>query len=173
MATDAEMPAHEHVRWVRSVTSPLLTVVAVAAPVLGLVMVIGLALMDVVDVANVGSAPSWIAGSLVIGIGLLSLLLASARVRIDDRGVAVVLTGIGWPRVMIGVDEIESAAAVRVTPSQFGGWGYRIVPGGAGVIMCSGQALRLVRTSGRTFTVTVGDAETAAGLINRLVARAR
>jgi hypothetical protein len=45
------------------------------------------------------------------------------------------------------------------------------VPGGSGVILRAGSALIVTRRSGRRFTVTVDDAETAAGLLDGLAHR--
>ena len=57
--------------------------------------------------------------------------------------------------------------------SEFGGWGYRVRPGASGVVLHSGAALSVRLRGGREFVVTVADPETAAALLNGLIARAQ
>ncbi|WP_103380434.1 DUF1648 domain-containing protein [Pseudonocardia dioxanivorans] len=117
-----------------------------------------------------GLAAAWPAGPLVgallVAVGLAVLLLgSSALVTVDRRGLVVSLGVLGWPRLRIPADDIASVTTGDVSPAQFGGWGYRIVPGGSGVVLRRGPALIVTRRSGRRFTVTVDDARTAAGLL--------
>lgn len=57
---------------------------------------------------------------------------------------------------------------------EFGGWGLRWAPGGGfGVVLRSGPGIRITRTNGKTFSVTVDDAETGAALLTALAARAQ
>ncbi|SFB00877.1 hypothetical protein SAMN05216266_103247 [Amycolatopsis marina] len=151
-----ELSAGEHVSWSRSISSPwfraLGVVLLMAGPVLGWVV-------------------GWVPGGTVLAAGLLVALLAGAMVTVDRRGTTVAFSALGWPRVRVGLDEIESASVEDVSPIQFGGWGYRIIPGASGVLLRTGPALILTRTSGRRFVVTVDDAETAASVLNGLLAR--
>jgi hypothetical protein len=97
--------------------------------------------------------------------GAALLLLGSARTTVDRHGLTVALGVLGFPRLRVPLDEIDSVSATDVAALQFGGWGYRLVPGGAGVIVRSGPALVVTRRSGRRLTVTVDDAATAAGVL--------
>lgn len=106
---------------------------------------------------------------------LLAVLVATNtvfRVRIDDAGLEV-RSALGWPRVRIPRERIRSATVVQVNPmGEYGGWGWRYsVNAGWGVILRTGEAIRVRRTDGRAFTVTVDDAETGAALLNGLIAR--
>ena len=57
---------------------------------------------------------------------------------------------------------------------EFGGWGLRWAPGGGfGVVLRSGPGIRITRTNGKTFSVTVDDAEAGAALLTALAARAQ
>lgn len=119
------------------------------------------------------------AGALVVGpapvalvalpVAGAALLLGSARVTVDHRGLTVALGVLGRPRVHVPREDIASATTTDVVPMQYGGWGYRIVPGGRGIIVRGGPALVVTRRSGRRLTVTVDDPATAAGLLAGLV----
>ncbi|MFC4852783.1 hypothetical protein [Actinophytocola glycyrrhizae] len=148
----------EHVEWSRSITAPWLVVLGVVLLLAGLLL---------------GWSAGWGAGVPLAVAGLLLSLLSSATVTADEHGVRVRFTPFGWPRLRVGMDEIESAVAEDVTPAQFGGWGYRVVPGASGLVLRQGPALVITRTSGRKFVVTVDDARTAARLLNGLRGRRR
>lgn len=113
---------------------------------------------------------------LIIAVALLLIAVLAAgtafRVRVDGDGLDV-RARIGWPRVRIPRDRIRSAAVVDVNPmGEYGGWGWRYsVNSGWGVVLRAGEALRVVRTDGKAFTITVDDAETGAALLNGLIAR--
>ena len=160
---DDEPPAmdlgpEEHVSWSRPISSPWLAVLGVV--LLGVGVVLGWSL-------------DWVTGAPVLVAGTLVSLSSRATVTADRRGMTVTFSVLGWPRMRVGLDQIESAVAENVSPAQFGGWGYRIIPGASGVVLRSGPALILTRTSGRRFVVTVDDAETAARVLNGLRARRR
>ena len=71
----------------------------------------------------------------------------------------------------LAIDRVE---AVQVNPmGEFGGWGLRWAPGGGfGVVLRSGPGIRVRRTGGKVFTVTVDDAATGAALLEALRVRA-
>ena len=106
-----------------------------------------------------------------LAAGALVALLGRARVTVDRRGLRVCLGPFRWPRVRVPAEDIVSATAADVSPTQFGGWGYRILPGARGVIIRSGPALIVTRRSGGRFVVTVDDPTTAAGLLNGFAER--
>ncbi|WP_407343151.1 DUF1648 domain-containing protein [Pengzhenrongella phosphoraccumulans] len=105
---------------------------------------------------------------------LVFVLLARWTVTVDRTGLTVrPLTG--RPRIHVPLAEVLEAEVVSVRPvAEFGGWGIRTgAAGRTGVVLRSGPALQVARTGGRTFVVTVDDAETGAALLNTLAARAR
>lgn len=147
---------NEKVAWVRHVGSPWISWVGAAAVVVGVVT------------AALGQ---WLT-ALSIGIGgIIALMLSSAQVVVNRQGLSVRFGLLGVPRKNIPASDVVKAVALDVSPGQFGGWGYRIVPGGSGLIIRAGRALVVTRRSGRRFTVTVDDAESAATILTELAAQ--
>ncbi|GAY09258.1 hypothetical protein TOK_3216 [Pseudonocardia sp. N23] len=143
--------ATERVSWSRRVESRMSLALGAVMVVAGLVT---------------GWLAGWLAGALLLVVGLAVLLFgSSALVTVDRRGLVVALGAVGRPRLRVPVEDIASVTTGEVSPAQFGGWGYRLVPGGSGVVLRGGPALIVTRRSGRRFTVTVDDAQTAAGLL--------
>ena len=149
-ASATPLGATEQVSWTRSVGSVWITVGG------GVLLVGGLVL---------GPLVSWGAAAGPLIAGVLLLVFARARVTVDRRGLTVALGVLGWPRIHVRAGDIAAVSVADVSPLQFGGWGYRIVPGGSGIVVRSGPALIVTKRSGHRFTVTVDDAETAASLL--------
>lgn len=148
--------ATEQVSWSHTTT-------VVWLPVLGAVLLAGGVALVLAHAVG--------AGVTLVLVGALLLLHGRVRVTADRRGLTVVLGLVGFPRVHIAADDIVSAIAADVSPAAFGGWGYRFVPGGSGVILRSGPALIVTRRSGRRFTVSVDDAATGAGVLAGVTGR--
>lgn len=160
----------EHAVWITTVSMSRTGLILVWT-----LIVAALATTVVVAWAQIGGPAD--AGILIAaGVLILLALLVAAntvfRVRIDGHGLEV-RSRVGWPRVRIPRERIRSASVVSVNPmGEYGGWGWRYsVNSGWGVIMRTGEAIRVLRTDGRAFTVTVDDAETGASLLNGLIAR--
>jgi hypothetical protein len=140
----------EQVSWSRTVGSPWF-------PAVGAVLVAaGCAL---------GATVHPVAGIITGVAGIAVALSSQARVTVDRRGLTITPGLLGWPRLRVPADDIASVTVADITPVQFGGWGYRIVPGGRSVIIRSGAALVVTRRSGQQVTVTVDDPRTAAGVL--------
>ena len=148
-----EFSDHEEVAWVRHVGSPWISWVGAAAVAVGVVS------------AAFGQWPA--ALSLGIG-GIAASMLSSAQVIVNRKGLSVRFGLIGVPRKNIPASDVVKAVASDISPGQFGGWGYRVVPGGSGLIIRAGRGLVVTRRSGRKFTVTVDDAESAASILMEL-----
>ncbi|MGV8965544.1 MAG: DUF1648 domain-containing protein [Cellulomonas sp.] len=131
--------------------------------------------VGVVMAAIVAISREWAAVVIVAFVfSLLLVLLARWTVTVDRTGLTV-RPLIRRPRIHVPLSEILEAEAVTVRPiAEFGGWGLRTSAAGrTGVILRSGLALQVTRTGGRTFVVTVDDAQTGAALLNTLATRAR
>ncbi|WP_372409597.1 hypothetical protein [Streptomyces luteireticuli] len=111
---------------------------------------------------------------LTLAIGLPLTALTKARVTVDRRGITIAPVSLPRLRVTIPLERVVDASRREVNPwREFGGWGYRVVPGASGLILRSGEALSVRLTTGSEFVVTVDDAATAAALLNTLAARER
>jgi len=146
-----------------------------------LVLVIALgvliAALGVVLVATLG----W--RGLPAFIGPVVILLALA-VSGDYRATAgptgfTARSVLGWPAFRIPVSDIARVSIVEVQAMRdFGGWGLRWVPAGPGggsrwgIVSRQGEGLEVVRRDGRSLVVTVGDAATAAAVLEAYAARA-
>ncbi|MFJ5831866.1 hypothetical protein [Streptomyces sp. NPDC093089] len=106
-----------------------------------------------------------VAAGLLVLFGTLAFV--HVAVKVDDRAMEVRCGHIGVPRRRILLSHIVGADfAPSVTPRQWGGWGYRWRPEkGTAVIVRRGEGLVLRLGDGRTFTVTVDDAESAVRVI--------
>ncbi|MGW1764155.1 hypothetical protein ACWCQL_08700 [Streptomyces sp. NPDC002073] len=118
-----------------------------------------------------------VVGCLAAGLFVLygTLAFVHVAVTVDDVAMEVRCGHIGLPRRRIPLAEVAAADfEPRVTPRQWGGWGYRWRPEkGTAVVVRRGEGLVLRLGDGRLFTVTVDDAETAVRVIrDRLLALA-
>jgi len=159
---DPPLGATERAVWVRSVRLAKGGFLVLGAALLLLVVVSALAIAASDDAAVIATL-------IVVVLVLIALIAMTAvfRVRVDAAGLAVT-SAIGFPRVRIPVDEIDRVEVVEVSPmGEYGGWGLRWAPGGGfGVVLRSGPGIRVHRTGGKVFTVTVDDAETGAALLS-------
>ncbi|MFF5427752.1 MULTISPECIES: hypothetical protein [unclassified Streptomyces] len=106
-----------------------------------------------------------VAAGLLVLFGTLAFV--HVAVKVDHRAMEVRCGHIGLPRRRILLSHVVGAEfAPRVTPRQWGGWGYRWRPEmGTAVVVRRGEGLVLRLGDGRTFTVTVDDAEAAVRVI--------
>lgn len=123
-------------------------------------------------IAGVPWAGYW--AGIIAFITILLVVMGRWQVEVDHTGVTVSPL-ISWPRTRVPLDEVIQAEVVPVSPlGDFGGWGYRVGREGAvGIVVRSGEALKVQRTGGRVLVVTVDDAATGAALLNTLADRAR
>lgn len=158
-AEPLEVGPTERVSWSRTVVSRTTLLAAGGAALAG------------AAATGLGAHPAVAAGGLLLGA--LVAALGTARVTVDRQGLVVALGPLGRPRIHVPVEDVAEAAAAEVSPMRFGGWGYRVVPGGRGVILRAGPGLVVTRRSGQRLTVTVDDADTAAGLLATLAGSPR
>jgi Protein of unknown function (DUF1648) len=112
----------------------------------------------------------WDPGIVLLIAGTMMLGFTSVRVRVATRGVSVSYGALGLRLTRIPLPRLASAAAVELRSFSFGYRGSLLTLGTAAVILRRGPALRLTLRDGKTFTVTVDDAATAAALLNDLIA---
>ncbi|MEV6950613.1 hypothetical protein [Streptomyces sp. NPDC051183] len=104
-------------------------------------------------------------GCLAVGLLILygTLAFVHVAVSIDSEAVEMRCGHIGFPRRRIRLADVTSAEFLpRITPQQWGGWGYRWRPEkGTAIIVRRGEGLELRLDDGKLFTVTVDDAQNA------------
>ncbi len=130
-------------------------------------------------VVGVFVQPRWMLLIPALIIAVVLVVTGTLRVHVEPTRVQWA-AGLGWPRIVIPVEQIERAEVLEVNAlKDFGGWGYRIgltarVRGATGFVLRSGPALMVVRTGSaaepyRRDLVVVAEAASAAALINALV----
>jgi hypothetical protein len=116
--------------------------------------------------ALVMSVVGCIAAGLLILFGTLAFV--HVAVKVDKDYLEVRCGHIGVPRRRILLAHVVGAEfEPRVTPRQWGGWGYRWRPEqGTAVIVRRGEGIVVIMGDGRKFTVTVDNAESAVRAIH-------
>ena len=113
------------------------------------------------------------AGAILTLLLVAGLCLAFARLRVsvDRRGLRVVSSLLRLPIKHIALDQVAAARAETIRPLEWGGWGYRIMPGRSAVVLTGGPAIVVERHNGTLFAVTVPDPALPAALLTTLAAR--
>ncbi|MET9603558.1 hypothetical protein ABZZ17_00680 [Streptomyces sp. NPDC006512] len=110
-----------------------------------------------------------VVGCLAAGLLILygTLAFVYVAVTVDSQALEVRCGHVGLPRRTIRLSDVTSAEFVpRITPQQWGGWGYRWRPEkGTAIIVRRGEGVELRLGDGKLFTVTVDDAENAVRVI--------
>ncbi|MGD3108281.1 DUF1648 domain-containing protein [Streptomyces sp. YGL11-2] len=145
--------------WSRTVSSTPLAVLGVVTLCAGVV---------------IGALADVIAGAALALGSILIILPASVRVTVDRRGLTLAPTLVPFRIRRIPLGRLVEVTSRRISiGTEFGGWGYRVRPGGSGLVLRSGDGIVLRMTNGREFVVTVDDAATAAAVLNTYLDRAR
>lgn len=157
----------ERVVWLATTAMPRSALAALLVLLAGLV---GLA----VFMLGTGVRGGWIVAAVVGVVAVALAATAAFRVRVTPEGLAARAL-LGWPRITIPLNEIESARAVDISPfGEFGGWGWRIaVDGRTGIVMRRGSAIEVSRRDRRPFIITIDGAEEAAALLQAYVDRGK
>jgi hypothetical protein len=101
-------------------------------------------------------------------------LFARVRVSVDGSELRIRYGYLGWLRQRVELSRIGAARSFRLDPMEHGGWGYRgslRFFGRASVVVRGGPALGLELDVGRQLSITVDDAESAARLLNAIIAQ--
>jgi len=155
--------AQESGAWFTTVQVPLFYWLAAGAAVAAA----GVAIFSVLEGAPVANAS---AVTLVLVAGIC-LVFARLRVSVDRRGLRVVSSLLRLPIKQIPLDQVASARVETIRPLEWGGWGYRVMPGRSAVILAGGPGIVVERRNGTLFAVTVPEAELPAALLSSLAAR--
>jgi hypothetical protein len=111
--------------------------------------------------------------ALVLAVAAVTAaVLAWVQVTVDARGLRIGLGPWAWTVKNVPRAAIASARAQSTAARDWGGWGYRVLPGRSAVVLHSGPAIVLELADGRRFAVTVDDPETPVALLDALRVRA-
>lgn len=102
-----------------------------------------------------------IGGTIVLlGMGVMFALVRT-RAIIDARGLRLESLWFGVAFKQIPLDEIVSADVTFIRPGEWGGWGYRVMPGRSAFITETGPGFVVETAEGKLFALTVPEPEDA------------
>ncbi|TFH56504.1 DUF3093 family protein [Glutamicibacter arilaitensis] len=145
--------------WLLCLVVPGVLVVAVLLP-----MVTG-------ESQDTGIASQIITGVLCLLVCVLMLSLVWIRVSIKKDRFRVSSAVLGFPMRTIDVADIESVTSEKIVPMMWGGWGWRIIPGGSAIVMKEHEGLVFELKNRKRFAVTIPESQQAAQLLNARLAR--
>ncbi|WKK72296.1 hypothetical protein Q0F99_04705 [Rathayibacter oskolensis] len=136
------------------------------------VVLIGSAAIATSTLLAEGAVGPAVAMAVLLGASaLVTLGFARLRVTADRRGLRVVSRVLGIPLRRIPLADIASASTAQLRPSEWGGWGYRIMPGRSALILGAGPGLVITTANQREFAISLRDPETPAALLEALRVR--
>ncbi|WP_165065415.1 hypothetical protein [Marisediminicola senii] len=123
-------------------------------------------------VAVTAATPGASAASITLILtAVIGLAFASLRVSVDRRGLRVVSTLLRVPIKRIALGSVDSARTGTISPREWGGWGYRVLPGRSAIVLAGGPGIVVQQHNGTTFAVTVPEPELPAALLTALAKR--
>jgi hypothetical protein len=147
--------------WSRTITSSVFVWTFVLMLVIGVVAFGGAIIAGYLQDA--------LLGLVVFGLAILLVaLLVRLRVTIDWRGFRLVSSFFGIPLKRIPLKDIQTVETATLRPSEWGGWGYRMMPGRSALILRNGPGMIITTTSQKQFAVTLTDPGTPAALLATL-----
>jgi hypothetical protein len=106
--------------------------------------------------------------SVIAVIALVVASLSRFRVTADWRGLRVVSSIFRFPLKHIPLENIEMVEANELRPSEWGGWGYRVMPGRSALILRRGPGLIVTTTNQKQFALTLDNPAVPAALLATL-----
>ncbi|RKQ89197.1 uncharacterized protein DUF1648 [Mycolicibacterium mucogenicum 261Sha1.1M5] len=115
-----------------------------------------------------------IVGASLLVVVVLTVTCMRFNVRIDERGLEA-RSFVGWPVMRVPAEQVVTVEVGDIHPfGEFGGWGWRLsVDGKIGIVMRTGEGIRVTRRTGRPLVVTIDDAESAAAALATAAQQAR
>lgn len=147
--------------WSQAITGKMFAWVAIGLIILGAV-IYGPAIAA-------GQGSDRIVGIAVMAVAIV-LVASFVRLRVtaDWRGLRVVSAIFRIPLKRIRLDAMEVVEAAELRPTEWGGWGYRIMPGRSAVILRKGPGLIVTTRNEKQFAISLDDPETPAALLATL-----
>jgi hypothetical protein len=153
----------ESAAWFTTLRVPMFVVLAGIAVLLAVAVSVIL-----VPVQAVGATAAVVTLLLVAA---LCLVFSRIRVSVDRRGLRVVSSLFRFPIAHVALDRIVSARPTELRPAEWGGWGYRIMPGRTAIVVSGHRGILVERDNGTHFAVTVPEPELPAALLSTLATR--
>lgn len=114
------------------------------------------------------------AGSAGFSLVILALAVVAVaafirlRITIDERGLRVESRLLRVPLKRVPLDRVLEVESTELRPSDWGGWGYRIMPGRTAIMLRGGPGMVVRTTDGALFAVTLDDPDEPAGVLAAL-----
>jgi hypothetical protein len=147
--------------WSRTITANLFLWMALVLVIVEIVAV-------VVAVANDALADTALGLSVTAAVIVVLASLTRYRVTADWRGLRVVSSLLRLPLKRIRLSDIDTVDAAELVPMEWGGWGYRIMPGRSALILRKGPGLIVTMTNTKQFALTLDNPEVPAALLATL-----
>lgn len=139
---------------------------------LGLV-VSGIGVFALFDSYNRSGHTDWTATiiSVVVCLTVCPLVLGLCwiRVSITEKRTKVSSALLGFPLRTIQPDQIKSVTSTEIDPMTWGGWGWRIFPGGSAVVLRRHEGLAFELTNSSRFAVTIPNSCEGAKRLNAIL----
>lgn len=152
--------------WISTVTVPIFAVVGVA--MLGG----GVTLLVLASREQSTGGDLWGAVILMV-LAVPMMAFARLRISVDWRGLKVVTWILGVSLKTLPLAAVESVHTEALKAEEWGGWGYRVMPGRSAIILRTGPGIVVGTTNGKQFALSLQSPETPAALLSTLSAAAR
>ncbi|MGK9147695.1 hypothetical protein KXS11_08735 [Plantibacter flavus] len=149
--------------WSRTITATMFAWMTAVVVALTAAIYIPIVLQGEVEVAVFGLV-------VMVAAALVCASFIRLRVSVDWRGLRVVSL-FGIPLKRIPLDRVDVVEATDIRPMDWGGWGYRVMPGRSAVVLRAGAGLVVTTTADKQFAITIDEPERPAGLLQALAAR--
>lgn len=163
---EIELAPSEVGAWSKTITVPLFAWV-------GLIVVAGSVVLLITMIQAGVTGGTIVAGFVMLFVLGFMLAFVRLHVSVDWRGLRVVSSILRVPLKSAELVDIESVHTDILDPVQWGGWGYRIMPGRSAIILRRGPGLVLNLTNGKQFAVSLDEPETPTVLLMSLRASAK
>jgi len=156
-----EFARSETSEWSQTITGTVFVWATIGLIVLGAV-IYGPAVVD-------GQIIDGLFGMITMAVAIL-VVASFIRIRVtaDWRGLRVVSAVFRIPLKRIRLENIDVIEAAELRPTEWGGWGYRIMPGRSALILRKGPGLIVTTTNQKQFAITLDDPEIPAALLATL-----
>ncbi|ONH31563.1 hypothetical protein BL254_22905 [Protofrankia sp. BMG5.30] len=115
---------------------------------------------------DIGSGVFGLVIIVVVAVPLASFI--RLRITVDWRGLRIVSLLLHIPLKRIPLNKIRAVETMEIRPSEWGCWGYRIMPGRSALVLRAGPGMVVTNIDGKQFAITLDDPETPAALLNTL-----